>query len=99
MKKEKCDSLRAIEKNTNMNVSIPNFNIIKQKLVIGEREMNVGIKDIEIVKNNILTSNDDKPETFLTLKFEFFKTNTSLTEIYDFIKEVQNLCDIKAPTV
>lgn len=61
--------------------------------------MNVGIKDIEIVKNNILTSNDEKTKTFLTLKFEFYKTNTSLTEIHDFIKEVQNLCDIKAPSV
>lgn len=61
--------------------------------------MNAGIKDIEIVKNNILTSNDDKPKIFLTVKFEFYKTNTSLTEIHDFIKEVQNLCDIKAPTV
>ena len=61
--------------------------------------MNAGIKDIEIVKNNILTSNDDKPKIFLTVKFEFYKTNTSLTEIHDFIKEVQNLCDIKAQTV
>lgn len=61
--------------------------------------MNVGIKDIEIVKNNILTSNDDKPKTFLTVKFEFYKINTSLTEIHDFIKEVQSLCDIKTPTV
>ena len=61
--------------------------------------MNVGIKDIEIVKNNILTTNEDKPKTFLTLKFEFYKTNTSLTEINDFIKEVQGLCDVKAPTM
>ncbi len=61
--------------------------------------MNVGIKDIEIVKNNILNSNDDKPKTFLTLKFEFYKTNTSLTEINNFIKEVQNLCDVKVPSV
>lgn len=61
--------------------------------------MNVGIKDIEIVKNNILTSNDEKPKTFLTLKFEFYKTNTSLIEIHDFIKEVQNLCDVKVPSV
>ena len=61
--------------------------------------MDVGIKDIEIVKNNILTSNDDKPKTFLTVKFEFYKKNTSLTEIHDFIKEVQNLCDIKVPSV
>ncbi|MGP1513711.1 MAG: hypothetical protein ACTTI7_05350 [Gemella haemolysans] len=60
--------------------------------------MNVGIKDIEIVKNNILNLNDDKPKTFLTLKFEFYKTNTSLTEI-NFIKEVQNLCDVKVPSV
>ena len=60
--------------------------------------MNVGIKDIEIVKNNILTSNDEKTKTFLTLKFEFYKTNISLTEINDFIKEVQGLCDVKAPT-
>ena len=61
--------------------------------------MNVGIKDIEIVKNNILTTNNDKPKTLLTVKFEFFKTSTSLTEIHNFIKEVQNLCDIKAPSV
>lgn len=61
--------------------------------------MNVGIKDIEIVKNNILNSNDDKPKIFLTLKFEFYKTNTSLTEINNFIKEVQNLCDVKVPSV
>lgn len=61
--------------------------------------MDVGIKDIEIVKNNILTTDDNKPKTFLTVKFEFYKTNTSLIEIQDFIKEVQNLCDIKAPTV
>nr|DAD87725.1 MAG TPA: hypothetical protein [Siphoviridae sp. ct8eQ1] len=61
--------------------------------------MDVGIKDIEIVKYNILTTDDNKPKTFLTVKFEFYKTNTSLIEIQDFIKEVQNLCDIKAPTV
>lgn len=61
--------------------------------------MNVGIKDIEIVKNNILNSNDDKPKIFLTLKFEFYKTNTSLTEINNFIKEVQNLCDVKVLSV
>ena len=61
--------------------------------------MDVGIKDIEIVKDNILTTDDNKPKTFLTVKFEFSKTNTSLIEIQDFIKEVQNLCDIKAPTV
>ena len=61
--------------------------------------MKVGIKDIEIVKNNILTSKNEKITTLLTLKFEFFKTNTSLTEIHDFIKEVQKLCDIKVPAV
>ncbi len=61
--------------------------------------MKVGIKDIEIVKNNILTSKNEEITTLLTLKFEFFKTNTSLTEIHDFIKEVQKLCDIKAPAV
>ena len=61
--------------------------------------MNVGIKDIEIVKNNILNSNDDKPKTFLILKFEFYKTDTSLIEINNYIKEVQNLCDVKVPSV
>lgn len=61
--------------------------------------MKVGIKDIEIVKNNILTSKNEEITTLLTLKFEFFKTNTSLTEIHDFIKEVQKLCDIKVPAV
>jgi len=61
--------------------------------------MKVGIKDIEIVQNNILTSNNEEITTLLTLKFEFFKTNTSLTEIHDFIKEVQKLCDIKVPAV
>lgn len=61
--------------------------------------MEVGIKDIEIVKNNILTSKNEEVTTLLTLKFEFFKTNTSLTEIHDFIKEVQKLCDIKVPSV
>lgn len=61
--------------------------------------MKVGIKNIEIVQNNILTSNNEEITTLLTLKFEFFKTNTSLTEIHDFIKEVQKLCDIKVPAV
>lgn len=59
----------------------------------------IGIKDVEIAKKNTLSSNGEESRTFLTLKFEFYNKGTSLTEIHDFIKEVQNLCDVKVPTL
>ena len=61
--------------------------------------MKVGIKDVQIEKTNIINIEKELPKTFLTLKFEFYNPSTSLTDIHKFIKEVQELCDIKVPFV
>lgn len=55
--------------------------------------MKVGIKDVQIEKTNILNTKKELPETFLTLKFEFYNPSISLTDIHEFIKDVQELCD------
>lgn len=55
--------------------------------------MKVGIKDVQIEKTNILNTEKELPKTFLTLKFEFYNPSISLTDIHEFIKDVQELCD------
>lgn len=62
-------------------------------------EMKPVIKDVQIEKTNIINIEKELPKTFLTLKFEFYNPSTSLTDIHEFIKEVQELCDIKVPFV
>lgn len=57
------------------------------------------IKDVLIEKTNIVSAENEIPKTLLTLKFEFYDKSTSLTDIHEFIKEVQKLCDIKVPFV
>ena len=55
--------------------------------------MKVGIKDVQIEKTNILNTEKKLPKTFLTLKFEFYNPSISLTDIHEFIKDVQELCN------
>ena len=61
--------------------------------------MKTVIKDISIEKINIVSAENEVSKTLLTLKFEFYDKSTSLTDIHEFIKEVQELCDIKVPFV
>ena len=61
--------------------------------------MKTVIKDISIEKTNIVSVENEVSKTLLTLKFEFYDKSTSLTDIHEFIKEVQKLCDIKVPFV
>lgn len=61
--------------------------------------MKTVIKDISIEKINIVSAKNEVSKTLLTLKFEFYDKSTSLTDIHEFIKEVQELCDIKVPFV
>lgn len=55
--------------------------------------MEVGIKDVQVEKTNILNTEKKLPKTFLTLKFEFYNPSISLTDIHEFIKDVQELCN------
>lgn len=61
--------------------------------------MKTVIKDILIEKTNIVNAENEVSKTLLTLKFELYDKSTSLTDIHEFIKEVQKLCDIKVPFV
>lgn len=61
--------------------------------------MKTVIKDVSIEKTNIVSAENEVSKTLLTLKFEFYDKSTSLTDIHEFIKEVQELCDIKVPFV
>lgn len=61
--------------------------------------MKTVIKDVQIEKINITSTENKLSKTLLTLKFEFYDPSTSLTDIHEFIKEVQELCDIKVPFV
>jgi len=61
--------------------------------------MKTVIKDISIEKTNIVSVENEVSKTLLTLEFEFYDKSTSLTDIHEFIKEVQKLCDIKVPFV
>lgn len=61
--------------------------------------MKTVIKDILIEKTNIVSVENEVSKTLLTLKFELYDKSTSLTDIHEFIKEVQKLCDIKVPFV
>lgn len=61
--------------------------------------MKTVIKDVQIEKTNTVSAENEVSKTLLTLKFEFYDKSTSLTDIHEFIKEVQKLCDIKVPFV
>lgn len=61
--------------------------------------MKTVIKDVQIEKTNTVSAENEVSKTLLTLKFEFYDKSTSLTDMHEFIKEVQKLCDIKVPFV
>ena len=54
------------------------------------------IQDISISRKKYVTSESFVvPEAHLTIDFYFLQNSASLSKVYDFIKEVQELTDVK----
>lgn len=54
------------------------------------------IKDVVIDKKNIGSVNSNEIINSVTITFSFADKYTSLNDVIKFIREVQNVCDIKS---